>query len=255
MTLLQDITAALTPVGLNLIGTTARADYEALVPSQYHINQRFPEAETIVVIGNGGGAFWKHFRAYVETRPGYLQQHEHPLDDYTVEVIGAGLAPLLDEVRLRYRLIYPFQFFSGLTVSFRHLAQAAGLAGPSILGLQIHPTYGPWMALRAAILIDQNLKALPALSVPAVAQGFDPCPTCVERPCLAACPAQAISAEKGWDVPSCAQHRLHVPTDCIDRCHARYHCVYGREHRYPEDELEYHQRLSFATLRAYFEKH
>ena len=252
MALFRDITTALAPVGLNLIGTTAMSDYEALVPSRYHIKQRFPKAETVVVIGNGGGTFWKGFRRYVATRPDYLQQHEHPLDDYTVEVIGANLAPLLDEARIPYRFIYPFQFFSGLTVSFMHLAQVAGLARPSILGVQIHPTYGPWLALRAAILIDQNLKALPALSGPA--QDFEPCSSCVERPCMATCPAQAISAEEGWDLPSCVQHRLETRTDCVDRCHARYNCVYGREHRYPEDELAYHQRLSFAAAQAYFEK-
>ena len=55
MGLLQDIAAVLAPVGLNLIGTTPRSDYEALVPPQYHIKQQFPETETVVVIGNGGG--------------------------------------------------------------------------------------------------------------------------------------------------------------------------------------------------------
>ena len=251
MGLLQDITIALTPVGLNLIGTTSIADYEALVPPQYHVSQLRPEAKTIIVIGNGGGAFWQHFRDYTKARPGYLQEHEHPLDDYTVEIIEAGLSRHLDEAHLRYHYIYPFQFFSGLTVSFMHLAQAAGLAGPSILGVQIHPTFGPWMALRAAILVNQES---PDFATPQTAAGFDPCPSCEERPCITACPAHAINAEKGWDVPSCVQHRIRTSTDCIDRCHARYNCVYGRAHRYPEDELEYHQRLSFAAMREYFEK-
>ena len=172
MGLLQDIRAALAPVGLNLIGTTPRSDYEALVPPQYHIEQQFPETQTVVVIGNGGGEFWGHFREYAKVRPNYLQQHEHPLDDYTVEVIRARLTPLLDTARARYRLIYPFQFFSGLTVSFMHLAQAARLSVPSILGVQIHPRYGPWIAWRAAVLIDHDLPALPA-----PAQDFDPCAT------------------------------------------------------------------------------
>ena len=249
MELLQDIMAALAPVGLNLIGTTPRADYEALVPSQYHITQWFPEAESVVVIGNGGGEFWGHFREYAAARPGYLQQHDHPLDDYTVAVMSARLTPLLDATRAQYRVIYPFQFFSGLTVSFMYLAQAAGLSRPSILGVQLHPRYGPWIAWRAAVLID---RALPAL--PAPAQDCEPCSTCVERPCIAACPAQAVSAARGWDLLACTQYRLRAPTDCAERCHARYTCVYGREHRYPEDELAYHQRLSLAAAQAYFEK-
>jgi len=249
MGLLQDITAALAPVGLNLVGTTPSSDYEALVPAQYHLKQRFPEIETVVVIGNGGGEFWRHFRKYVEARPGYLQQHDHPLDDYTVEVIRARLTPPLDAARTQYRLIYPFQFFSGLTVSFMHLAQAARLSVPSILGVQIHPRYGPWIAWRAAVLIDRDL---PALSAPA--QDFEPCSTCLERPCIAACPTQAVNAVQDWDLLACMKYRLRVPADCAERCHARYTCVYGREHRYPEDELAYHQRSSLATAQAYFKK-
>ncbi len=249
MGLLQDITAALAPVGLNLIGTTPRADYEALVPSQYHITQRFPWAATIIVIGNGGGEFWQHFRDYAEARPGYLQQHDHPLDAYTVEVIGTRLSPLLDATRTLYHLIYPFQFFSGLAVSFMHLSQAAHLSVPSLLGVQIHPQYGPWVAWRAAVLVECDL---PALAAPA--HGFEPCASCVERPCIAACPAQAVSAAQGLDLRACTQHRLHVPTECAERCHARYTCVYGREHRYVEDELAYHQRFSLATAQAYYKE-
>jgi len=129
-----------------------------------------------------------------------------------------------------------------------HLARAAGLAGPSFLGVVIHPVYGPWMALRAALLINQELHVEPT------ATGFDPCPTCVERACMAACPASAISAQKGWDIPACVQHRLRVTTDCVDYCRARFDCVYGREHRYPLDELQYHQQFSFTEMKKYFSK-
>jgi len=244
--LLKTITSALAPHGLNLIGTTTVADYEALVPSQYHVASLLPEAKTLIVIGNGGGQFWEGFRAYCQERPGYLQGRRHPLDDYTVEVIEKTLTPILAQPGVGYRYLYPFRFWSE-PVSFMHLARASGLAGPSILGVVIHPVYGPWMALRAALLINQEFRAAPT------AAGFDPCPTCVERACMAACPASAVSVQKGWDIPACVQHRLRVTANCVDYCHARFDCVYGREHRYPLDELQYHQRTSFAEMRKYFE--
>lgn len=247
MDLLQEITVALRPYGFNLIGPATVASYEALVPVRYHVTSLLPQAKTVVVIGNGGGEFWSGFRARCDARPEYLQERIHPLDDYTVEVIEHALAPCLDQSGAIYRYLYPFRF-STEPVSFMHLARAAALAGPSILGVVIHPTYGPWMALRAALLIDQELY------VPPAAPGFDPCPTCIERACMAACPAGAVSTEKGWDIPLCIQHRLQVTSDCIDRCHARYDCVYGHEHRYPPDELWYHQQRSFAEMRRYFEK-
>jgi epoxyqueuosine reductase len=244
--LLQDIGAALAPHGLNLIGTATVAAYETLVPSQYHVVSLLPQAKTLVVIGNGGREFWAGFQAYCHVRPGYLQEHEHPLDDYTVETIENALALCLQRSDAVYRYLYPFRFWTE-PVSFMHLARAAGLAGPSILGVVIHPEYGPWLALRAALLIDQDLYA------PPTAPDFDPCPTCRERACMAACPATAVSAEKGWDIPACVRHRLHSPGDCTNRCHARYDCVYGRAYRYPPDELQYHQQRSFAEMRKYFE--
>lgn len=248
MDLLRDIRAALTPHGLNLIGTATVAAYEALVPVQYHVAALLPQAKTLVVIGNGGGEFWAGLRAYCHGKPEYLREHAHPLDDYTSEIIETTLEPFLQRSGAVYLYLYPFRFWTE-PVSFMHLARAAGLAGPSILGVVIHPVYGPWLALRAALLIDQDLYA------PPVAPGFDPCPTCRERACLVACPASAVSIEKGWDIPACVQHRLQSPNDCTHHCHARYDCIYGRTHRYPADELQYHQQRSFTEMRKYFEKH
>lgn len=248
MDLLDDVTRTLAPPGLNLVGTTPVADYDARVPAAYRVAQTFARARTIVVIGNGGRRFWNGFRDYVAARPASLRNRAHPLDDYTVERIETALSPRLDRTGAWYRLVYPFQFFSGLRVSFRHLAEAAGLAGPSILGIHLHPTYGPWLALRAALFIDRTLSA------PAPARGFDPCPTCVERPCVAVCPGQAITPDAGSDVAACMDHRLGNPTGCADCCHARYACVYGRAHRYTDEELAFHQRASLATMRAHFEK-
>jgi epoxyqueuosine reductase len=245
--LLGNFKTALAAYGFNLLGTTSVAAYEALTPSQYHVAALLSPAKTIVVIGNGGGEFWRGFRAHCEAHPHYLQEREHPLDDYTVETIETALTPQLQQVGATYRYVYPFRFWTE-PVSFMHLARAAGLAGPSMLGVVIHPHYGPWIALRAAVLVDQELFAPPQ------AEGFDPCPTCVERPCITACPASAMSLERGWDIPACVQHRLRVTTDCVDYCRARFDCVYGREHRYPLDELQYHQQRSFAEMKKYFAK-
>lgn len=101
MGLLDNITRALAPLGLNLVGTTPVSDYEALVPSRYHVRELFPEVATIIVIGNGGGEFWQRFRDYVGIRPAYLDQHQHPLDDYTVEHVEQALSNCLDQPGLR----------------------------------------------------------------------------------------------------------------------------------------------------------
>lgn len=246
MRLLDHAQETLALYGLNLLGTTSITAYESLVPTQYHVAALLPQAKTILVIGNGGGEFWQGFRSYCARHPSYRQERTHPLDDYTVEIVESTLTPLLQATGASYRYVYPFRFWTE-PVSFMHLARTAGLAGPSLLGVTIHPVYGPWMALRAAVLLELEL------ALPPQASGFDPCPTCVERPCISSCPAEAISTEKGWDIPCCVQHRLHRQDDCVEYCHARYHCVYGREHHYPLDELQYHQRQSFVEMRKYFQ--
>jgi epoxyqueuosine reductase QueG len=245
--LLDKITESLAPYGFNLIGTTTILAYEALVPPQYRISSLLPGAKTLVVIGNGGGDFWSGFHAYCETHPGYLQEREHPLDDYTSTTIETVLTHHLQAANAAYRYLYPFRFWAE-PVSFMHLARAANIAGPSILGVVVHPQYGPWMALRAAVLLDQEV------SMPPQAPGFDPCPTCQERACIKACPAGAVAPTTGWDIPACIQHRLRIETDCVDYCHARYDCVYGREYHYPPDELQYHQRRSFVEMQKYYKK-
>ena len=241
----EAIVQTLAPLGLNLIGTTTVAAYEALVSSQYYVSTLLPQAKTIIVIGNGGAYFWKGFRAYCDAHPNHLEEREHPLDDYTSMSIEAVLTPHLQMAHATYRYLYPFRFWTE-PVSFMHLARAAGIAGPSILGVVIHPHYGPWLALRAALLIDQEVSIAPQ------APDFDPCPTCQERTCIQSCPANAIPSVTGWDIPGCVQHRIQVASDCLDYCHARYDCVYGREYRYPLDELQYHQRQSFTEMKKYF---
>jgi len=243
----QIIVQALAPIGLNLIGTTTAAAYETLAPSYYHVSPLLPQTKTIVVIGNGGGDFWLGFRTYCDAHPHYLAEREHPLDDYTSMSIETTITPHLRAANVTYRYLYPFRFWTE-PVSFMHLARAARIAGPSILGVVIHPRYGPWLALRAAVLIDEEF------SLPPQALDFDPCPTCQERTCMQSCPATAITPETGWNIPRCVKHRLQVSSDCVDYCRARYDCVYGREYRYPLDELQYHQRQSFAEMRKYFEQ-
>lgn len=246
-TLLARIKTALQPRGFNLIGTAEATDYDRLVPPQYRVSSLFPAGKTLIVIGNGGGDLWRAFQIYCTAHPDYMQEHDHPLDDYTVEIIEGFLSPLLSQAGVGHHYLYPFRFTTE-PVSFMHLAQAAGMAEPSILGVVLHPVFGPWIALRAAVFVDIDLYEPPP------APDFDPCPSCTERPCITACPGRAVNIESGWDIPACVHHRLRVEGDCIDLCYARYECIYGREHRYPLDELRYHQRWSFARMKEYMQQ-
>jgi epoxyqueuosine reductase QueG len=154
-----------------------------------------------------------------------------------------AVLPLARRLGVRATLRLPFDATLP-PLSFVHLAEAAGLGRRSILGVLIHPAFGPWIALRGALLVDE----LVAAARPAA--GFEPCSGCRDRPCIAACPGAAVRHPDGWDVARCIDYRVADPAACADRCHARFECVYGRDHRYPAEALAYHQRRAFAVMAA-----
>ena len=230
------VARAVAPYGLNLVGVASLAAYDAQVAPERRLARRLEGAESVIVVGNGGGAFWEAYRRACAADPA-LAARPDPLDDFTREVVEAARAPLTDAQAMR--IVFPFGFDA--EVSFTRLAVLAGIGRPSLLGVLVHPVYGPWIALRAAILVRGRLAA------PRPADGFDPCPTCRDRPCMSACPAGAIEAE-GWSLSQCAGHRAPPDDPCAGRCHARVACVLGPEHRYPDDALAYHQRRARAPL-------
>jgi hypothetical protein len=232
--------------GLNLAAAIPVERYDARVPPEGRASRIDPSAATIVVLGNGGGALWSAFKQHVERNPGW-ERRENPLDDFTREIVEREVAEPLRQSGVRFTVVYPF---SARTLNFVEIGKAAGIAGPSILGVVVHPTYGPWIAFRAALLLEDLL-----IDAPGDALEFDPCPGCTARSCIAACPVGAVSFPAGWDVRRCITHRVEMEADCAGRCHARAACVLGPEHRYPDDELAYHQMRALRTMRPYYEAH
>ena len=249
---LSAIRAAAARHGLNLVAAIPADRYDRAVTPAMRTTA-FDSAElpaaprSIVVIGNGGGDFWRAFSAFADRNPGW-RDRANPLDDFTRELIEREVLPAVRESGARYLTVYPFMH-DGPTLNFIELAKLAGLGGPSIIGVVLNPIYGPWIAFRAALIIDVDLD------LPGAAIGFDPCPGCVPRSCIAACPAAAVSFPAGWDIPKCLTHRVEVEADCAPRCHARVGCVIGPEHRYPDDELAYHQRRALAAMRPWYDTH
>lgn len=242
--LLESIRAAVAKHGLNLVSAIPVERYDSAVTAM-RASEIAPWASSIVVIANGGGAFWRALKRHAATNPGWWTRG-NPLDDFTHQAVEREVSSAARTSGARYEIVYPFMS-NGRTLNFIELGKAAGLAGPSILGVTVHPVYGPWIAFRAAVLIDQLIDS------PGEALGFDPCPGCTTRSCIPACPVSAVSFPAGWDIPRCLAHRVEVEHDCAPRCHARVGCVLGPEHRYPDDELAYHQMRALRSMRPWYE--
>jgi epoxyqueuosine reductase len=244
---LDRVRRAAVPYGLNLIAATPVARYDSAVKESLRASAIDPRARSIVAIGNGGAAMWNALKTHAARNPEWWNR-DNPLDDFIRAVIERDVAAPIRASGLRCTTVYPFMG-NAPTLSFIELGKVAGIAGPSILGVTVHPVYGPWIAFRAALLFDEELDS------PGDALGFDPCPGCTARTCIPACPAGAVSIDSGWDIPACLTHRVEVEHDCAPRCHARAGCVLGPEHRYPDDELAYHQMRALRSMRPYYEQH
>ncbi|MGH7864039.1 MAG: hypothetical protein ACREQB_03555 [Candidatus Binataceae bacterium] len=242
MGIVESIRSAAAPFGFNLVAAVAVDAYDSLVAGRYRASSIAPRAKSIVVIGNGGAAFWRAASRHADSHPGWWTR-EHPLDDFTRDAIESAV---VRAVNAPVRVIYPFMG-DAPTLNFVELAKAAGLAGPTILGVVAHPVFGPWIAFRAALLLEQSVDA------PGDARGFDPCPTCTARTCIPACPVGAVAHPGGWDIVKCVAHRVEDEPDCAPRCHARVACVLGPEHRYPDDEFAYHQMRALGSMRRWYD--
>jgi len=239
------VRAVAAPRGFNLVAAIPIARYDEAVPPPLRAQAIDHDARSIIVVANGGGALWRAFTNHAAQHPGWSAR-ENPLDDYTRDAVESTIVPAVRKAGVRCTTVYPFVSGGG-ALNFMELAKLAGLAGPSIIGVVVHPIYGPWIAFRAALLVDAELDE------PGIAAGFNPCPSCAVRSCIDACPAHAVNFPAGWDIPRCLTHRVEAEADCAPRCHARAGCVLGPEHRYPDDELAYHQARALRAMRPYYE--
>jgi len=99
-----------------------------------------------------------------------------------------------------------------------------GHISPSPVGLLVHEVAGLFVSFRGALLLDHKI-ALPE-------RAQNPCEKCVEKPCLSACPAAALTATF-YDVSAC---HVFLETgqgaDCLTKgCNVRRACPVGRNRR------------------------
>ena len=188
-----------------------------------------PGVRAVVLIGNAGPSMWPAFAAGRRDEPGPLDQRTKRIVDPIAADLGATAVHPNDK---------PFQ-------PFQRWAQRAEPVHPSPLGILIHPVFGLWHAYRAALLFSQTVEGLPAR-----ADAPSPCDSCVEKPCLTACPVSAFDG-KIYNVAACAGHlRSGGEPDCKSLgCRARDACPVARDQRYTDEQIRFHM-AAFVTSRA-----
>jgi len=215
LSILRQVGQTLEPHGIHVRGALnfRAGEGPALTDGSY--------ASSITLLGNIGGSIWPAFTRWRETYDG-----SDPLDTWSKQLIRP-LAETLGATAY-FPSDPPWQ-------PFQQWAMRAEGLEPSPLGILIHPQYGLWHGYRAALGFSFRIDA-------PVTQASHPCDTCTERPCLTACPVDAISMT-GFHVPTCRTYlaKESGKKSCmISGCLARNACPVGEGFRYPPEQLKFH---------------
>jgi epoxyqueuosine reductase len=230
--------------GFNLTLTIDPVEYANTAGTKKHLNTLLPEVKSILLIGFSGKSFWGVFQEYLKNNPEYKSDRINLIDDYSVLKFKEA-SHILNKYRVSHKSVYPFGE-NALDLNFLRLGELGGVGVKSLLGILLHPYYGPWTSLRGAFVTDLDLKRF---NEPLTK--FNPCPSC-DKPCISACPANTIS-ESGWDWESCMKFRLSDDT-CAKSCASRRACPYGEQEQYSEQQLEYHHNFVLNNVKEYFDK-
>jgi hypothetical protein len=175
----------------------------------------------LILIGHGGRRLWDCVQV------AQLDSAD-PIDDFTVRTLRQHFAEALPETA--YTLLYP----SEKPIGLQQLGTLAGWHNPSPFMVGIDTTWGSWSAYRAVILSATRFVRTPQQ------QQASPCPSCIDRPCVSICPADALSdSSSGFNLQKCTTYRKQADSPCQYTCLARCACPIGREHRYSTEQMRH----------------
>jgi len=203
--------------------------------AQLMLDSAVPLAEyrRLVLVGHGGRRMWQALQERgMDTAD--------PVDEYSATLTRQFIHDYLDGAPAHW--LYPDTDY---IIPLQQLGAAAGWSYPSPLGSGISPVYGVWFAYRTAFLTNADLPLLREGAAPS------PCMSCVDKPCITACPVGAVQPD-AFDIAGCVSHRLRPASPCADRCLARMACPFFPQHRYSLAQIQYHYGRSLIDLRVWY---
>lgn len=186
----------------------------------------------LIMIGHGGSLMWRRLN-----EAGLAGAD--PVDEYSVRFARCLVADHLDACDSH--ILYP----GNLPVPLQQLGRIAGWHHDSPLGLGVNTEYGPWFGYRVLLLVQAEIP------VSVESAGPSPCESCAGKPCITACPVDALSPVAMPDVAVCVDHRMRSGSGCAATCLARHACPAGSTHRYDAQQTGYFYGRSLESIRAW----
>jgi hypothetical protein len=179
---------------------------------------------TLVLLGFTGTTQWSAFTASTEFTDG----EPDPLDRRSARVIG--------QLAAQFGALPLYPFGGPPWWPFQQWARRAEVLHPSPLGILMHAEFGLWHAYRGALLFATEFALPPRTPWPS------PCVSCTVAPCIAGCPAGAVTAD-GFHRAACAAHVASPEgAACRGGCLARARCPVAVLHRYGSEQATFHMR-------------
>jgi methylmalonic aciduria homocystinuria type C protein len=216
---LASLRATLEPQGFDLMQALRIGEYNARVEPALALDD-FGSGENLAVVVANTRALWPVWLAALASDP-VLAACPDPLDAYTERALHAAVARLGVPASVRFA-----HTTGARTVAMQRLAHAAGLAFLSETHMSVHPTYGPWIALRAVVSVA--IPGPPGAAAPMA----HPCGDCA-RGCRAPF-ERALATLTGAPSEEHARTHWRAWLACRDACPV------GREHRYSDAQIRYH---------------
>lgn len=188
-------------------------------------------AQTIVLVGTST-SFWDHF----QDTPEHSDAASNPVDRWSQRVM-----PLLMKAAGAQDVVYPFG--GPPYAPFLSWAKQTGEAFDSPVGMLVHHRAGLMISYRGGLIFDGHL-ALPAM------RPKNPCTKCVDRPCTAACPVDALSDTHVYDVPACKTFLGGAEgASCMSQgCAVRRACPVSQSFGRPTAQSAHHMRAFKGEL-------
>jgi ferredoxin-like protein FixX len=219
--------------GLNMQAVFNLSELPEEITSLIRCDPDTTRFKQLIIFAHGGRRMWESVQASRFT------DADEPIDSFSIDLVRRYFSETCSENT--FEVLYPG---SKQVVPLQKLGRLAGWHHDSPFRIGVNLVWGSWFAYRVAVLADTEFEATLLFTA------ASPCLSCTDKPCLSACPAEALECGD-FSLKLCIDYRLREHSQCKAQCLARLACPVGCEHRYSMEQINYHYARSMQTIEEY----